>query len=123
MQALTARGVRQNRERAVDAVNTVRREAAKKSTSASILCIESSSTEIPCPASKQVEGGVLGSIGLVCAGLAVLMVEVAGIEPVRTFGKPLEPLGSRTKSRDLSGPVGSRWVGLLTPSTWADFNR
>ncbi len=51
-----------------------------------------------------------------------VMVEVAGIEPDRTVGNLREPLGSRTKSRDLSGPVGSRWVGLLTPSTWADFN-
>lgn len=60
---------------------------------------------------------MLGSIDLALAGKVVPMVEVAGIEPVRTFGKPRKPLDSSTKSREPSDPVGSLWVRLLTPST------
>jgi hypothetical protein len=45
------------------------------------------------------------------------MVEVAGIEPVRTVWNHREPLVSRTNSPEPGGPVGTRWVRRLTPST------
>jgi len=46
-----------------------------------------------------------------------MTVEVAGIEPVRTVGTRRDPSVASTTYLVPSGPIGSRWVRPLTPST------
>jgi len=49
------------------------------------------------------------------------LVEVAGIEPRSTIWNRREPLVSRTKPQERSGPVGKHVNQPLTPSTNIDF--
>lgn len=60
----------------------------------------------------------MDSRDLASASQAVPMVEVAGIEPCPTTWNLREPLVSRTKSREPSGPIGKHLNQPLTPSTY-----